>query len=339
MHKPPIVDFDKSPFLILWELTRACALACKHCRATALKRRNPNELSTREIAEQLDEIKKFGSPLIVLTGGDPIERPDVYEIISEAKNRGFHIALTPSATPSVTSEVVFKLKSAGLERLAISLDGSTAQSHDSFRGIAGSYQHTMNIMRWAAEASLPLQVNTTLWKDNFEDFDDISKLVKANSAVLWSLFFLVPTGRARATMQISPQQAESVMCKMAEMSASKYLSIKSTAAPHYRRVLIEKNGEKYYTVNDGKGLLFISHVGDVLPSGFLPIAAGNVREQSVVDIYRSNEMFKELRSPELLKGKCGRCPFKKICGGSRARAYADTGDYLEADSLCAYQPN
>jgi AdoMet-dependent heme synthase len=351
----PTFDFNSSPFLILWELTRACALACRHCRAKAMPRRNKGELTTEECAEQFDKIREFGSPLIVLTGGDPIERPDVYEIISEARRRGFKVAMTPSATPSVTRAVVLKLKEAGLERLAISLDGPDEAAHDSFRGIRGSFEDTLSIMRWAYEAGLPLQVNTTVWKENIDRFQQIADLVIENHSILWSLFFLVPTGRARSTMQITAEQAEQTLHRMADLAQSNVIDVKSTAAPHFRRVLIERNFHRplrdigpdvrlgalrsYQSVNDGKGLLFISHLGDVQPSGFLPISAGNVRQQSVADIYRSSELFKDLRSPQLLKGKCGRCPYKAVCGGSRARAYADSGDYMAADELCSYQPN
>jgi AdoMet-dependent heme synthase len=320
-----------------------------------MPQRNNAELSTEECAGQIEKLREFGSPLIVLTGGDPIERPDVYEIISEGRRQGFKVAMTPSATPSVTREVIVNLKKAGLERLAISLDGADDCAHDSFRGIRGSFGHTLNIMRWAREVNLPLQVNTTLWNENVDKFAEIGKLVVENAAVLWSLFFLVPTGRARATMQITPEQSEQTLQKMADLAETNVVDVKSTAAPHFRRVLIQRNEHRaleqikkdvrlgalrsYQSVNDGKGLLFISHIGDVQPSGFLPISAGNVREQSVVDIYRSSELFKSLRSPDKLQGKCGRCKYKAVCGGSRARAYADSGDYLAADMLCSYQPN
>ncbi|MBX9571009.1 MAG: TIGR04053 family radical SAM/SPASM domain-containing protein [Candidatus Obscuribacterales bacterium] len=345
-------NFDQNPYLILWELTRACALACKHCRAKAMKRRAPNELTLSEICAVLDQLQELNDPLVVFTGGDPSERPDLFEIISEAKKRDIVVAITPSATPSMSKEFVGRLKQYGVERLAISLDGSDAETHDAFRGVKGSFEITKSIIGWANEIELPIQINTSISRFNIDQFDKLSNFVSDSKAVLWSLFFLVPTGRANNNMQISPAETEMLMMKMAELADKNVVDIKATAAPHFRRVLIQTMQEKkveslnptmrlgrlrsYQSVNDGKGIMFISHTGDVYPSGFLPLAAGNVRTENVLDIYRSSPLFQELRNPELLKGKCGACRYKSICGGSRARAYAETGDYLMSDSLCPY---
>jgi len=355
------VDFARSPSLILWELTRACGLACKHCRARALDVRDPLELSTAEASTLLDQFNDFDKPLIVLTGGDPAERPDLFEIIQEAKRKGFHIAITPSATPLVTRTTIEQLKKAGVSRLAISIDGPDETSHDSFRGVQGSFKLSKDIIRWAKNNDLPVQINSTVCRTNFDRFDQMAYMVADSGATLWSVFFLVPTGRANDEMQITAQEAELVLRKMAALSLKSSFDIKSTAAPQFRRVILESyasenqgSGENdlsaiksqvrvgamrsYQSVNDGKGLVFISHKGEVFPSGFLPLAAGNVRDDSVVSLYRESALFTSLRNPSNLTGKCGRCKFKAICGGSRARAYAQSGDYLAEDKLCAYQP-
>lgn len=360
-------NFDTAPFLVLWEMTRACALACQHCRAKAIKQRNPNELSTEEAFKVLDDLSGFGQPLIVLTGGDPIQRPDVFAIIERARQMGFTVAMTPSATPSVTRETVRRLKDCGLARLAISLDGPDPQTHDSFRRVPGSFNWSLDILSWAREVDLPIQINTTVCRHNFDRFDEMARLAGELTAVLWSVFFLVPTGRARLDMQISAEEAEEVMLKMSALATSAPFDIKSTAGPHFRRLLIQKFAREeagheeavdgacagnniarlkpalrlgalrsYQSVNDGKGLVFISDTGDILPSGFLPIVAGNVRNDSVVSVYREHPLFTSLRNPSMLKGKCGACRYKAVCGGSRARAYGETGDYLAQDSLCNY---
>lgn len=351
------MDFDKSPYLVLWELTRACALACQHCRARALKRRDPLELQGDDISLVLDQLEEFGKPLIVLTGGDPFERADLFDIVRECKRRKFKVAITPSATPKVSQAEIVKLAQSGIERLAISLDGHTAEIHDAFRRVKGSFKQTIDIIGSARAANIPVQINTSICKYNFAHFDNLHFLVSELGAVLWSIFFIVPTGRANVEMQISAAQAEEILKKMSSLSVTSQFDIKATAAPHFRRVLLDTVFSEehshdlssispgmrlgalrsYQSVNDGKGILFISHTGDVYPSGFLPIRAGNLKEQSLAQIYRESDLFKNLRDASLLKGKCGACRYKNLCGGSRARAYAETEDYLAEDSLCIFQ--
>lgn len=293
-------NFSLSPYLILWELTRACTLACKHCRARAIRRRSSGELGLEEICTVLSDLEQEAQrPLLVLTGGDPTERSDLFDIIDEARKRNFKVAITPSATLTMSRDLVGKLKEHGVERLAISLDGPDVETQDFFRQVRGSFEITINIIRWANECELPIQINTTVTRYNRDKFNKIGELVARSNVVLWSLFFLVPTGRANNQMQITAAEAESVMGKMVELACSG--SVKATAAPHFRRVLIQKlhgNGESadlnpklrlgalrsYQSINDGKGIVFISHTGDVFPSGFLPLAGGNVREQSLLDI-------------------------------------------------------
>jgi radical SAM protein len=358
-------DFDLAPFTIAWEVTRACAFACRHCRAEAQPRRHPQELTTEEAFRLLDQIKEFGDPILVITGGDPMMRRDLYDILAYAVQRGLRTSLTPTTTRLVTPKALARVKEAGVRRVAISIDGPTAEAHDAFRGFPGSFEIALRIARDAVDAGLSLQVNTTISRYNVHLLEEMMELVARFGAVQWSLFFLVPTGRGKAADMISPEEHERVFHWLYDLSRRASFDIKSTAAPAYRRVVIQREqgkspapagepaapivagaGYRYQDgldrpakgVNDGKGFCFISHLGDVCPSGFLPLAAGNVRRQSVVEIYRHAPLFRSLRDPTALKGRCGRCEFREVCGGSRARAYALSGDYLAEDPSCAYQP-
>lgn len=350
-------DFNLSPFTIAWELTRACAFACRHCRAEAQPQRHPQELSIGEAFALLDNIKDFGDPILVVTGGDPMMRRDLFDILEYATNRGLRTSLTPTTTRLVTPQALGRVREAGVRRIAVSIDGPNAESHDAFRGFRGSFEMALRIARMVGEAGLSLQVNTTVSRYNLEQLDRFPDLISELNAVQWSVFFLVPTGRALANDMISAESHESVFNWLYDLSGNAPFDIKSTAAPAYRRVVIQRErakgtaeaplagaGYRYQDglnrpaqgVNDGKGFCFISHTGDVCPSGFLPLPAGNIREQGVVEIYRQSKLFRQLRDPALLKGKCGLCEFKTVCGGSRARAYASTGDYLESDPSCVY---
>ncbi|MEO6197672.1 MAG: TIGR04053 family radical SAM/SPASM domain-containing protein [Dehalococcoidia bacterium] len=351
-------DFNLSPFTIAWELTRACSFACRHCRAEAQPKRNPNELTTEEAFRLIDQIKEFGDPILVVTGGDPMMRRDLFDILGYASGKGLRTSLTPTTTRLVTVEKLRQVKDAGVRRVAVSIDGPSAEAHDAFRGFQGSFDMALKIARMVGEAGLSLQVNTTVSRYNVDSLDEFIDLVSNLNAVQWSLFFLVPTGRALSGDMISPEEHERVFNWLYGLSGKAPFDIKSTAAPAYRRVVIQKAmgsgasggtlagaGYRYEDglnrpvqgVNDGKGFCFISHTGDVCPSGFLPLRAGNVREQSVVDIYRNSRLFRELRDPALLTGKCSDCRFREVCGGSRARAYAVTGDYLASDPSCVYE--
>lgn len=359
------VDFDQSPFLVIWETTRACDLVCKHCRAEAVPSRDPRELSTSEAMRLMDELCRFGRPLFVLTGGDPLKRPDVVELVEYGTRQGLRVAMTPSGTPLMTPEVLARLRRAGLSRLAISLDGSTAAIHDSFRGVDGSYRWTLAMLREARAIGLSTQVNTTVGWHNLEDFDALYALMEELEISLWSVFFLVPTGRARAEDVASAEAFEEVFHTMYDLSRRASFDIKSTAAPQYRRVVVQRQVEERREgsrsgapdpiqaglgfsladgigrargVNDGDGFVFISHTGEIMPSGFLPISAGNIRRDDLVDVYRSSALFRQLRDRDQLKGKCGVCEYRVICGGSRARAFAVTGDWMEADPFCAHIP-
>lgn len=359
-------DFDLAPFTIAWELTRACAFACRHCRAEAQPRRDPGELTSPEALSLIDQIKQFGNPILVITGGDPMMRRDLYDILTYAVQKGVRTALTPTTTRLVTAKALARVKEAGVRRLAISIDGPSAEAHDAFRGFRGSFQIAEGIARDIVATGLSLQINTTISRYNLHLLEEMTQMVADLDAVQWSLFFLVPTGRGKAADMISPEEHEQVFHWLYDLSHEAPFDIKSTAAPAYRRVVIQREREKgrlageaskaprtlagagyryedgldrpAQGVNDGRGFCFISHTGDVCPSGFLPLAGGNVREQPVVDIYRRSPLFRDLRDPERLKGRCGRCEFRQVCGGSRARAHAVTGDYLAADPSCAYDP-
>jgi AdoMet-dependent heme synthase len=352
------IDYDQRPFLVIWELTQACDLACKHCRAAAQPARHPWELTTDEGKRLIDQVAELQVPIFVFTGGDPIKRPDVYELVHYATSRGVRAALTPSATPLLTREVIFRLKEAGLARLAVSLDGSTSAIHDAVRGVEGTYTRTLEVVRWANEAGLPIQVHTTVSRHNAQDLDQLSEMLSAWQIVMWSVFFLVPLGRGKMEDLLTGEEFEQIFAKLYELSKRVPFQIKTTEGMHYRRYLLQQNvaarkqtaaaagtqgtaqaiGWATKRVNDGRGFVFVSHTGNVYPSGFLPLTGGNVREHTLSEIYRESPLFRQLRDLAQLKGKCGVCEFKQICGGSRARAYAVTGDVLAEEPCCIYQP-
>lgn len=341
VQKRPAIqrDFSQAPYIAIWEVTRACQLHCLHCRAQAQRQRDPRELSTAEGLELIDEIAAMGTSLIVFTGGDPLEREDLFTFISYARSLGLHVGISPSATPKVTKEAIVRAKEVGLSRWAFSLDGSTAQIHDHFRGTKGSFDLTINALNILREEGISIQLNSTLSVYNLHDLSNIADLAESFGTVLWSVFSLIPTGRARAQDMISAQEHEQVMEWLYQQSLRRPFLIKTTESPEYRRVaLLHDSASVRRSVNDGDGFVFISHIGDVSPSGFLPILSGNIRDDKLSHIYRESEVFCALRDRSRLVGKCGICPFREACGGSRARAYAVTGNYLESDPLCLYTP-
>jgi radical SAM protein len=356
-----VADFDQAPFTIAWEVTRACAYACVHCRANAIPQRDPNELTTAESFALIDRLIEFGSPILIFTGGDPMMRRDLNELISYATKKGLRCSLTPTATALATLERLQQAREAGIRRIALSLDAPTAKVHDEFRQVEGSWQRTMDILHRAMQVGLSVQVNTTVTRFNVDLLPDMVPFIEEVGAVQWSVFFMVPTGRAQAQYMISAGEHERVFNWMYDLSKKAPFDIKGTAAPMYRRVAIERKkaevgadrqvtfqgaGFQYADglnrprkgVNDGYGFLFISHIGEIQPSGFLPITAGMVRQDDVVDVYRNHPIFKDLRDYSKLKGKCGICEYRDLCGGQRGRAYGLTGDYMESDPACAYEP-
>ena len=375
MHNIPArggIDYDEAPFLAIWEVTQSCDLACKHCRAAAQPIAHPDQLSTEEGKALIDQIAAMKIPIFVFTGGDPLKRPDLYELIRYCDQKGVKVAVTPSATQLLTREAIFKMKEAGVVRLGISLDGSTPEIHDAFRGFPGTWERTIQAVEWANEAGIPIQVHSTISRHNAHDLDGLCNLFERLKIVMWNVFFLVPVGRGQLGDLLTGEDFENVFGKIYELSHRVSFQIKTTEAMHYRRYLLEHNLEERKMghghpgsvprpagyepgaptadartrnhgwatrrVNDGKGFMFISHVGNVYPSGFLPIHAGNIRETPLADIYRHAPIFKSLRDTSQLEGKCGACEYKEICGGSRARAYAVTGDPLAQEPCCIFQP-
>ncbi len=341
--------FDNAPFLVIWEVTQACDLACAHCRASAAPCRNPNELTTDEGFRLLAEVRSFGEPLMIFTGGDPLKRPDIFELLAESVRLGLRTTITPSATPLLHAGAIAAIQRSGVSRMAVSLDGADEISHDGFRGVHGSYHRTLAALSEARRLGLETQINTTVTRRNLSQLEKIARLAAEHGAKLWSVFFLVVTGRALMADDLTAEEYESVFERLHAISSSALFDIKTTEAQHYRRYVARlglTGGRnlnpgairRQIGINDGKGLVFVSHTGDICPSGFLPLAAGNVRHDSIAEVYRNAELFRALRDEDRLEGKCGQCEYRRICGGSRSRAYAITGNYLAEDPRCIYQP-
>jgi radical SAM protein len=372
------MDFDQRPFTVVWETTRACDLACVHCRAEANPKTSKDEITFEEAQRLVQSVKGFGAPypLFILTGGDPAKRADIFDIIAHARAEGLRVAMTPSATPLITREAVRRFADAGLVRLALSLDGKEALTHDSFRGVAGSFSRTLKILDWCREFGLETQIHTTVTRHVLHELPAIAELITERGIKLWALFLLIAVGRAARPeirrLNLNARQFESLFHWLYDLTKRAPFDVTPREGYHYRRVLLQRRAaelgvtaedllanatKKKWTptdlassvhatkivraplgVNDGKGILFISHHGDVQPSGFLNLVAGNIRSQSLADIYRQSDVFMRVRDYTQLKGKCGVCEFRSICGGSRSRAYALTGDPMRSDPFCLYQP-
>ena len=344
-----MTDFNVNPFVVIWENTRACDLSCVHCRAAAQSRRSQFELTTAEGFRLIDEIATMQPKVFVITGGDPLKREDTFDLIAYARERGLEPSLTPSATPLLTDEAVAKMKSHGLSRMAVSLDASCAELHDDFRRVPGSFDITLRAIRAAKHLDIPVQVNTTVTRRTIADLPHMVTLLEDLGVVMWSVFFLVPTGRAKSSDLVSAQEVEELFGFLYDTSKRVKFAIRTTEAMHYRRYMMQHGATQLPLgvhagpraprgVNEAKGFVFISHIGDVFPSGFLPLKAGNVKQESLRHIYRSSPLFVSLRDPANLKGKCGRCEYRDLCGGSRARAWSMSGDVFAEDPLCAYVP-
>lgn len=344
---PGSYDFAERPFLVFWEITRACALACRHCRAEAQSRRDPNELNPGESLRLIEQLAEMKPPMLILTGGDPLMRRDALDLVRQATAAGLHVGLSPSATPRLLNADFAEIKNAGVERISLSLDGATRETHDAFRGVAGTFDRTMEALRRAHEAGLSVQINTTLTRGNVAEYEAFKALMFEVKPAMWSVFLLVPTGRAGAEDLPDPAEIERIFEDMASLVGQAPFAVKTTEGHHFRRVLMQKMGASGRArpglrspmgIRDGRGVMFISHTGVVSPSGFLPFDCGNVREAHPAEIYRHHPLFVSLRDSDALGGKCGRCEFRTLCGGSRARAYGLTGDPFAQDPACGYQP-
>jgi len=348
------LDFDDHPLVAIWETTQACDLACAHCRACATPQVDPRELSTAQGKKLLSAFAAMGTPLCVLTGGDPAKRADLVELVAHGVREGLTMALTPSGTPLMTRELLAQLRDAGLGRVAVSVDGPDAATHDAFRGVEGSFHESLRILHESRELGLQTQINFTLSRASLGDLSRIATLTRDVGAAMLVVFVVIPTGRATSALTLSADEVEVALEELAKIGEDAPFQIKTTGAPQLRRILMQHSSKNVPTgllremngevargprgITDGVGFLFVSHTGDVFPSGFLPICAGNVKMENVGRLYRESPLFRALRDADSLGGKCGACPFRRVCGGSRARAYTATGDAMSEDPGCPYIP-
>jgi heme b synthase len=343
-------DVNRTPRLVAWEVTRACSLACVHCRAVAQPAADPRQLSTAEAFRLVDDLAGFQAPVIlILTGGDPLQRADIFEIATRATQAGLRVVMSPSGT-QVTPATVARLKAAGVQRISVSLDGSTPALHDGFRQVPGAFAEATRSLAYAREGGLPFQINTTVTRHNLHDLPAMLRLAVELGAVTWDVFMLVPTGRGRISMEITAEEYEATLRFVHEASQSAPIPVKTTCAPHYKRVQIEarraaavRSGPPPHAAGRGcmagVGFCFVSHIGEVGGCGYLPLLAGSVRQASLVEIYRTAPLFESIRNPDLLQGRCGVCEYRVVCGGCRARALGASGNYLGEEPFCTYQPN
>ncbi len=350
-------DFNHAPLMFYYEVTQACDLICKHCRASAQADPDPGELTGDQSKALIDQITTFPRPpILVMTGGDPLKRPDLFDLIRYAVSAGLQVALTPSATPLATREAFEAARDAGVKRLGISLDGADAKTHDAFRGWEGSFERTMVMLQNARELEMAVQVNTTITRRNYQQIDAMAQLLAEKGIAMWAAFFLIPVGRGVEEQRVSAEEMERVFAQLWHHAQVQPYSVKTTEAPHYRRFVMQQGGDPLagphgkaddgrhrghrapLGVGDGKGVMFVSHRGEIYPSGFLPLLCGRFPDSSVVATYQNHPTFNSLRDPEQFHGKCAVCEFREPCGGSRARAFAVYGDPLASEPDCVYEP-
>lgn len=368
------MDFDSSPILVFWETTRACELACRHCRAHAMPEALPGELTTAEGLAFVDSLTGFGDrrPVLILTGGDPFMRADLFDLVAHARSRRIPVGLAPSVTPRLTETALSRIFDLGVRTVSLSLDGARAVTHEGIRGIADHFDRTIEALRLLIRLGFTVQVNTTVMRDNVEELADVAALLASIGVNIWEVFFLVQVGRGTDVAELSPAECEDVGHFLVDAARYGFV-VRTVEAPFFRRIVTERQeaeaargatgafnlgplysrlaarlraelGEpegrsRAHTVGtrDGKGIIFVAHDGEVFPAGFLPLGLGNVREQSIVDLYRSHPLLQQIRGAAF-GGRCGVCGFRDLCGGSRSRAYAAHGDPLADDPACAYQP-
>ncbi|MBC8199420.1 MAG: heme b synthase [Desulfobacterales bacterium] len=339
--------------LVAWETTRNCNLSCKHCRASATKGPYTGELDTQASIRLLDQIATLGKPIVILTGGEPLLRPDIFELASYGTNKGLRMVMAPNGT-LITKSNAKLMADSGIKRVSISIDGATKESHDSFRGVSGAFEGALNGIELIKEAGVEFQINTTITKTNLDQIPRIQELAVKLGAVAHHIFLLVPTGRGKyiVDQEISAKEYERTLNWFYDQREKTPLQLKATCAPHYYRILRQRAKKEGKTVTfkthgldavtrgclGGTGFCFISHKGIVQPCGFLQLNCGDITKTSFADIWKNSEIFKLLRDANNLKGKCGKCEFKKVCGGCRARAYEATKDFLAEEPLCNYQP-
>jgi radical SAM protein len=342
--------YDDGPRIVIWEMTRACGLACRHCGAKATPSRDARELTTGEAFDLVDEVAAYGRPIFILTGGDPFLRLDVFEIVAYAAQRELRVAVFPSATARLTKAALERLAASGCRRVTLSIDGPDAETHDAYRGVTGAFERTLTAAGHAREAGIDLQINTTIGSHNHARIKEIAALIGRLGAGIWTASFLVPTEPAQMADCLDARGFEAAFAELFEIWKTAPFTVTTAEAPHFRRFVAQtvaalplddqppKAGHfRFPAISDGKGQVFVSHAGDICPSSFLTLTAGNVRERRLIDVYRSDPTFERLRDPDRLNGKCGACDFRQICGGSRARAYAFSGDPLGSEPCCVYE--
>jgi radical SAM protein len=367
------IDFDKAPMLLFWETTRSCDLACRHCRAEALPHPLPGQLSTAAGMRFLEDAATFTPrpPVLIFTGGDPFMRPDIFALAEHARGLGMPLGFAPSVTPRLTRDVARRMHAVGAKTVSVSLDGAVAATHEGVRGVAGHFARTEAAVRMLVAEGHTVQINTTVMRRNVEELADVAALVADWGARIWEVFFLVRVGRGAELEELSASENEDVVHFLADAACHGFI-VRTVEAPFFRRVVAERAdtppdadlaarfrlGGLYRRLatrlrerlgvpgpsraqsmgtRDGKGIVFVSHDGDVYPSGFLPLALGNVRRRSIVDIYREDPLLRAIRAARF-SGRCGSCGFAERCGGSRARAFATFGDALGDDPACTYRP-
>lgn len=352
-----------------WETTKACLLSCRHCRAKAIRNSQPGELDTVDGFKIIDQLIEFGEPYpaLLLTGGDPLMRPDFFDLVEYAKRRGIYVAVATSVTPKLNEASISRMRDLGVDIMSVSLDGALPQTHDKLRGIQGTWKSTIDALRMAREIGLRTQANTTVMRSNIAQLADIFHIVKENGGVAWEVFFLIRTGRGAFLESLDAFECEDVMNFLYEAGLHG-IPVRTAEGPSFRRVRIQRqnndnlpSGQLYRMLSDrlsvlegkpmnspkfkltrtsdGRGIMFVGHTGEVYPSGFLPINCGNVPDQNLRTIYRTNPTFSALKELSNLKGRCGICEFKSVCGGSRSRAYAELNDPFEEDSICPHNPS
>jgi len=362
------VDYAQRPMLVFWETTRACGLACRHCRASATMQALPGELTHAEGIDLIDQVAGFGRPypILVLTGGDCLLRPDLFELVSYAVSLGIPTALSPSVTPALTPAAIERIAASGVKAVSISLDGATGDTHDGVRGIPGHFGRTLEAISDLVAAGLTVQVNTTVMRADLEELPDVASLVGRLGAHIWEVFFLVHVGRGVDTGALTADEHEDV-CHLLWDASHYGFTVRTVEAPFFRRVvarrraggpvpdsplyqrlagrLVERLGPpaaepraQTASTRDGKGILFVAHDGEVYPAGFLPLGLGSVRDTPLAGLYRDDPTLLDIRAAAF-SGRCGRCTYADLCGGSRARAFAATGDPLGEDPACAFDPN
>ncbi|MBS1263294.1 MAG: Coenzyme PQQ synthesis protein E [Methanonatronarchaeales archaeon] len=341
-HRP--VDPAEHPLLVAWESTRACNLACRHCRAEAQPEGAPDQLGRREVINLVDQIAEFSSPIFIITGGEPMLREDVYDVASYADGRGLRVVMSPNGT-LLTPDSVERILDAGVRRISVSIDGSTPEVHDDFRGVPGSFESAVTGLGHARDAGLEYQINTTVTKRNVDDLPAMYDRVGELGAAAWDVFMLVPTGRGEVKDELGATRYERVLRWVNSLSGGDGAGVKVTCGPQYRRIRARAGTGSPGASAGGRGCMagygfaFVDHRGDVYPCGYFPVQAGNVRDEHFMDVYRDSELFRELRDPSLLEGKCGVCEFRESCFGCRARAYGVTGSYMAPDPCCSWVPS